>query len=180
MVPLEKIVGSVGRYKDFTRTFLPRAGISEERWLRVDNVVNSMGGMPPIELFKIGDVYFVQDGNHRVSVAHANGIDAVEAYVTEVISDVDLKPEDFTDGRWLLKAERSDFLRATELDEVRPDHNIHLTVPGRYPFIGATHSSAPLSAQSRLGTPRIAWIDMAGSGGQLVRQRVHAGGPRDS
>ena len=71
MVPLTAIVGSVGRYKDFTRTFLPRAGINQERWARLDAALNSLEGFPPVELFKIGEVYFVRDGNHRVSVARA-------------------------------------------------------------------------------------------------------------
>lgn len=166
MVPLEKIVGSVGRYKDFTRTFLPRAGVNEDRWLRVDNVVNSMEGMPPIDLFQIGDVYFVQDGNHRVSAARANGIDAVEAYVTEVISDVDLKAEDFTDGRWILKAERSDFLRATGLDALRPDHNIYLTVAGRYPFMLQhiqAHHYLRNQDLARAGLPELSWPEAVAS-----------------
>lgn len=166
MVPLEKIVGSVGRYKDFTRTFLPRAGVNQDRWLRVDSVVNSMEGMPPVDLFKIGDVYFVQDGNHRVSAAHANGIDAVEAYVTEVVSDVDLKPEDFSDGRWLLKAERVDFLRATGLDEIRPNHNIHLTVTGRYPFMLQhiqAHHYLRNQDLARAGLPELSWPEAVAS-----------------
>ncbi len=69
MVLLEDIVGSVGRYRDFTRSFMPRAGVNEERWTRLDTALNSMEGFPPVDLFKIGEAYFVRDGNHRVSVA---------------------------------------------------------------------------------------------------------------
>src|SRR5512147_2510047 len=68
-VPLDQIVGSVGRYRDFTSNFLPRRSTSPSRWSRVYAQVNSMEGVPPIELYKVGDVYFVRDGNHRVSVA---------------------------------------------------------------------------------------------------------------
>jgi len=131
-VPLDKIVGSVGRYRDFTRTFLPRAGVSPERWARVDAILHSLEGYPPIELYKIGDVYFVRDGNHRVSVARANGLDRIEAYVTEIETDIVLTEDDFERDQWIIKIERVDFLRKTHLDELRPDNHVVLTEPGRY------------------------------------------------
>ena len=79
MVRLDDIVGSVGRYKDFTREFLPRSGADKSRWMRIDTAMNSLEGLPPVELFKLGDAYFVRDGNHRVSVARANGLSHIEA-----------------------------------------------------------------------------------------------------
>jgi hypothetical protein len=132
MVPLDQIVGSVGRYRDFTRTFLPRAGISPERWARVDAIMHSLEGYLPIELYKIGEVYFVRDGNHRVSVARANGLTHIEAYVTEIETDVDLTLDDFERDQWIIKIERADFLKRTLLDELRPGNNVALTEPGRY------------------------------------------------
>jgi hypothetical protein len=135
MVPLEEIVGSVGRYRDFTRTFLPRAGISPERWARVDAIMHSLEGYLPIELYKIGQVYFVRDGNHRVSVARANGLTHIEAYVTEIETDVDLTLDDFTRDQWIIKIERVEFLKRTQLDELRPGHNVVLTEPGRYKIL---------------------------------------------
>ena len=135
MVPLEQIVGSVGRYRDFTRTFLPRAGISPERWARVDAIMHSLEGYLPIELYKIGQVFFVRDGNHRVSVARANGLTHIEAYVTEIETDVDLTLDDFERDQWIIKIERAEFLKATKLDELRPDNNVVLTAPGRYPIL---------------------------------------------
>lgn len=132
MVPLDRIVGSVGRYRDFTRTFLPRAGISLERWAGVDAAMHSMEGLPPVELFKIGEVYFVKDGNHRVSVARANGLQHIEAYVTELKTDIPLTLDDFERDQWIIKVERKEFLDATDLDTLRPDHNIQITEPGRY------------------------------------------------
>lgn len=135
MVPLSKIVGSVGRYRDFTRTFLPRAGVNPERWARVDAVMHSMEGFPPIEVYKIGDVYFVRDGNHRVSVARANGLTHIEAYVTEIPTDVPLHMEDFERDQWLIKIERTEFLKETQLDVIRPGHGIELTEPGRYQIL---------------------------------------------
>lgn len=132
MIPLSQIVGSVGRYRDFTREFLPRTNISKERWLRVDQVLNSQTGYPPIEVYKIGEVYFVRDGNHRISVAHANGLTHIEAYVTDVRTDIPLTLDDFERDEWLLKIERTEFLEKTQLDVLRPDNNVVITEPGRY------------------------------------------------
>ncbi len=131
-VPVNQIIGSVGRYRDFTRKFLPRAGVSKERWSRIDAAMNGFSGLPPVELYKIGEAYFVRDGNHRVSVARANGATHIEAYVTEVKSPVPLTLDDFERDRWLLKIEHDDFMRYTNLDALRPDHNIQLTEPGNY------------------------------------------------
>lgn len=135
MVRLNKIVGSVGRYRDFTRTFLPRAGVNPERWARVDAVMHSLEGFPPIEVYKVGDVYFVRDGNHRVSVARANGLTHIEAYVTDIPTDVPLHMDDFERDQWLIKVERSEFLKETQLDELRPTHGIEFTEPGRYQIL---------------------------------------------
>ncbi|HHY58552.1 MAG TPA: hypothetical protein GYA08_24305 [Chloroflexi bacterium] len=135
MVPLSKIVGSVGRYRDFTRTFLPRSGVNPERWARIDAAMHSLEGFPPIEVYKIGDVYFVRDGNHRVSVARANGLTHIEAYVTEIPTDVPLHMEDFERDQWLIKIERTEFLKETQLDVIRPDHGIEFTEPGRYQIL---------------------------------------------
>lgn len=132
MVRLDKIVGSVGRYRDFTRTFLPRTRANKERWERLDAAMNALETVPPVELFKIGDVYFVRDGNHRVSVARANGASHIEAVVTEVKTPIPLTVDDFARDQWLIKAERAEFLERTRLDELRPDHQIALTEPGRY------------------------------------------------
>jgi hypothetical protein len=132
MVPLEDIVGSVGRYRDFTRSFLPRAGVNEERWTRLDAALNSMEGFPPVDLFRIGEAYFVRDGNHRVSVARANGATHIEAYVTEIATDIPLTADDFERDQWIIKVERKQFLDKTNLATLRPDHGIEITEPGRY------------------------------------------------
>ncbi len=134
-VPLNQIVGSVGRYRDFTRTFLPRAGINAERWARIDAAMHSLEGFPPIELYKVGEVYFVRDGNHRVSVARANGLTHIEAYVTDIPTDIPLTLEDFERDQWIIKVERAEFLHETGLDELRPGNNVELTEPGRYQIL---------------------------------------------
>ena len=88
MIPIASIVGSVGRYRDFDRAFLPLSGADAERWKRLDIAYNELRSLPPIEVYKIGEIYFVRDGNHRVSVAKANGLTDIEANVTEVESRV--------------------------------------------------------------------------------------------
>jgi hypothetical protein len=133
-IELDKIVGSVGRYRDFTRTFLPKRDRSEERWRRVDAVSHDQFGFPPIEVYKVGDVYFVRDGNHRVSVARAHGAKTIEAYVIEYKTPVTIDTQDHLDDI-LLKGERAQFLEETQLDKLRPGHNVMFTEPGRYRFV---------------------------------------------
>lgn len=79
----EKIVGSVGRRKDFDRSFMPLRASTGERWKRVDLAFHRGEDLPPVSLYKLGDYYFVVDGNHRVSVARYHGLQAIEADVTE-------------------------------------------------------------------------------------------------
>lgn len=133
-IPLDAIVGSVGRYADFTRTFLPLKDSDQARWTRVEVQMSGLVGLPPIDVYQIGEVYFVQDGNHRVSVARQLGATHIEAYVTEVETKVPLNPEDSPDDL-IIKAEYVDFLEATHLDELRPQADLRVTAPGRYPVL---------------------------------------------
>lgn len=133
-VPLEQIVGSVGRYQDFTKNFLPTTRKMEQRWARVAGVYLDplSSGVPPIELYKVGANFFVKDGNHRVSVARQFEMPTIEAHVWEYpiqLPDVD---SESTVDDLLIAAEKQDFLESTGLDHTRPDHNIQLTVPGGY------------------------------------------------
>lgn len=131
MIEISRIIGSVGRYRDFDRTFLPLDGASAERWKRLDVAMNELRNLPPIEVYQIGEAYFVRDGNHRVSVAKANGLDWIEAYVTEVPAVVPLTADTDVDDL-IIKVEYAQFLKETRLDETRPDQKIELTEPGRY------------------------------------------------
>ena len=81
-IPVDRIRGSVGRYDDFTSAFLPRKGHLRERWERVDRAMMA-GETPPIEVYQVGDAYFVLDGNHRVSIARQHRQDLIEAEVWE-------------------------------------------------------------------------------------------------
>jgi hypothetical protein len=134
LIEIAKIIGSVGRYRDFDRAFLPLSGADAERWKRLDVAMNELRDLPPIDVYQIGDVYFVRDGNHRVSVAKANGLDLIEARVTEVPTLVPLTPETDVDDL-IIKTEYAQFLRETRLDETRPDQRIELTEPGRYQIL---------------------------------------------
>ncbi len=130
-IPLAAIVGSVGRYTDFTRSFLPRHDSDAQRWAGVQLAATGLVGLPPIDVYQIGDVYFVLDGNHRVSVARGLGATHIEAYVTEVHSKVPLTPEVRPDDL-IIKARYADFLERTHLDELRPGADLAVTVPGQY------------------------------------------------
>jgi nucleotide-binding universal stress UspA family protein len=133
-IPLDAIVGSVGRYEDFTRDFLPRGRVQPERWARVRLAASGLVGLPPIDVYQIGDVYFVQDGNHRVSVAREMGAKYIQAYVTEVHSHVQLTP-DIQPDELILKAEYNQFLGQTHLDQLRPEADLSVSVPGQYPVL---------------------------------------------
>ena len=87
-IPLDSILGTVDRAKGFDREFRPTSSRVRARWERIANAVRRGEAMPPISVYRIGDVYFVRDGHHRVSVARALGHNVIEAYVVEVITRV--------------------------------------------------------------------------------------------
>ena len=130
-IPLASIVGSVGRYQDFTRSFLPKRDSDRNRWASVRRAMLEQKRLPPIDVYKLGDVYFVQDGNHRVSVARQMQAEDIDAYVTEIETNVPLQPDDNLDAV-IIKAEYAEFLAYTEMDRLRPEHDLTVTVPGQY------------------------------------------------
>ena len=131
-IPLDAIIGSVGRYTDFTRTFLPRNPADEDRWARVKaSLSDNLTGWPPIEVYQVGDVYFVLDGNHRVSIARQEGWEKIEARVIEVKTNVPLTP-DVSPDDLIIKAEYAEFLNETDLPRLRPDADLSVSVPGQY------------------------------------------------
>ncbi len=130
-VPISKIVGSMDRYQDFDRAFLPRKKITQGRWKNVDRAYYEDVDLPPVQLYKVGDVYFVKDGNHRVSVARERGVEFIDAEVIEGHVRVPLSSQMST-MELLLQAEYAEFLRHTDLDKLQPDHDIRPTQLGRY------------------------------------------------
>jgi nucleotide-binding universal stress UspA family protein len=129
-IPLDAIIGSVGRYADFTRGFLPRQDSDANRWARIKIEALGMKGLPPIEVYRIGDAYFVKDGNHRVSVAREVGADHIQAYVTEIETTVHLTPDTELDDV-ILQAEYAEFLKWSNLKECF-ETDLLLTAPGKY------------------------------------------------
>ena len=130
-VPLDAIIGSVSRYNDFDRAFLPRQTHTRERWENVDSAHLQDIILPPIEVYQIGDAYFVKDGNHRVSVARMKGQAYIDAYVIRLDVPVEIEP-DLDLNTLILKQEEGEFLEKTDLMDYRPDAEIHLTIPGMY------------------------------------------------
>ncbi|MGQ9666700.1 MAG: hypothetical protein ACUVWB_05220 [Anaerolineae bacterium] len=117
-VPLDAIVGSVDRVGDFWRNFLPRQAHLRDRWCRVYAHILEHG-YEPVSLFKVDGIYFVNDGNHRVSVLRALGTVSVEALVREYPCRVSLEP-DIPLARVPCKAAQAQFLEQTDLDLSRP------------------------------------------------------------
>jgi hypothetical protein len=130
-VPLDQIVGSVNRYNDFDRAFLPRQTHTRSRWESIDRAHLRDVILPPIELYKIGEIYFVKDGNHRVSVARERGQAFIDAYVIEVISDVAIDAHTDVDSL-ILQQEKRRFYSLTRLDTLRPNSSLSASIPGAF------------------------------------------------
>lgn len=130
MIAIDKIAGSTGRYSEFNRAFLPTQEFIRERWKGVYQAAHETG-FPPIDVYQIGDVYFVRDGHHRVSVLKELGATEVEATVTRLDSPIPLSPD--VGGEELdRKEEYASFLRETGLDEQIEAPAIEFTLPGQY------------------------------------------------
>jgi len=125
-VPVEKIVGSVGRHRDFDRAFLPVEESLGGRWKNIDRAMLRSEELPPVSLFKIGDAYFVRDGNHRVSVARQQGVDVLDADVTELKTRVPIDSE-ITARDLLHKAELRKLLERLPFDRVLPEVNLRFS-----------------------------------------------------
>lgn len=133
-IPVNKIIGSVGRYKDFTRSFLPKSDTTGERWARVKAAASDLVGVPPIEVYQLGDAYFVIDGNHRVSIARQQNIPTISAYVTEVRTRVPLTATD-DPNEIICKSRYAEFLERTNLDKMRPEANLLMTFCAQYSLL---------------------------------------------
>ena len=127
-VLVEQIAGSLNRYHEFDRAFLPKEDQLVGRWTKVDRAFYEDIHLPPVVLYKVGEVYFVVDGHHRVSVAREQGQEFIEAEVRECATRVnitsDIRPEDLE-----ILGAKVDFLERTGLDNNHPDANIKVTIP---------------------------------------------------
>jgi hypothetical protein len=136
-VPIKLIVGSEGRYRDFNKYFLPRSEHLRSRWERVDEAHIMDITLPSIQLYEIGGVYFVRDGNHRVSVARAQGVEFIDAEVTGLATEISITPsmttEDLTGA--LIAYEKKIFYEKTQFGELTGCGDLDFTAPGRYDVI---------------------------------------------
>ncbi len=130
-VRVDDIVGSLNRYHEFDRAFLPVEDRVASRWQNIDRAFYKDIGLPPVLLYKVGQIYFVVDGHHRVSVAREQGQEFIEADVRECSTKVnitsDLKAEDL-----VILGEKVDFLDRTRLDQLRPQARVRLTITGGF------------------------------------------------
>jgi uncharacterized ParB-like nuclease family protein len=130
-IPIDQIIGSVSRYQDFDKAFLPLQTHTQGRWMSIDRAHLSDIILPPIEVYKIGSTYYVKDGNHRVSVARLKGQKYIDADVIEIEAPVPVDPNVDIDDL-ILRLEHADFMERTRLDAVHPEVQIRLTLPGGY------------------------------------------------
>jgi hypothetical protein len=130
-VEIARIVGTVNRYADFDHAFLPTHNRYANRWQSIDRAFYEEVSLPPVVLYQVGEVYFVVDGHHRVSVARQQGQEFIEAEVRECRVKVpvgpDLRPEDLE-----MLGARVEFLERTGLDRLRADAVIEPTIPDGY------------------------------------------------
>ena len=133
-IPVSKIIGSEGRYHDFSSAFFPKREQLRARWCSVDSAVINDVILPPISVYSLGGYYFVRDGNHRVSVAKAQGVEFIDAEVVELDTEIPLKP-----GLSMkeLKAKVVEYERNTFISQYKPSYlpmgDIVFTTPGSYP-----------------------------------------------
>ena len=133
-IEVKKIIGSENRYQDFSLAFYPTNNSLKNRWESVDAARLDNITLPPISVYKIGEWYFVRDGNHRVSVARSEGMEFIDAEVVELSSKINLE-----EGMTLneLKKRVVAHERQMFIDQYHPTYlpmdKIYFTTPGAYP-----------------------------------------------
>jgi len=186
-VPLTSIIGSEGRAGDFDRHFLPLETVVPARWKRISQLGYEERPLPAVDLYKLGEIYFVRDGNHRVSVARARGQTDIDAHVVEILTDVPLTAD--LDAAGLARKEaQSEFLMWSRLLCLRPEAVVPVEasesetyrelmehIDGHRYFLELDHGrrvpreEAIVSWYDRLYLPQLEAIDRGG-----VRQRFPA------
>jgi len=129
-IPIDRIVGSVNRELDFDRNFKPRRGLSRSRLASLRQAFSD-GVMPPISVFEVGGAYFVEDGHHRVAVAHERGGGFIDAEVTRLQTNYEVPPD--VDVAQLVHTEQQRILlEETGLRQARPDAVIEFSLLDGY------------------------------------------------
>ncbi len=132
-VPIARIVGSEGRYRDFTNQFLPRHEYLRSRWERVDKAHLKDVILPPISLYEIGGLYFVRDGNHRVSVAKTQGVISIDAEVVTLDTEIPIHDSLTRDAlrSAIIHHEKEQFQKRTRFRTIL-DYDLDFSTTGRY------------------------------------------------
>ncbi|MBC6720285.1 transcriptional regulator [Treponema sp. Marseille-Q4130] len=136
-IPIDKIVGSEGRYKDFDNRFFPKSGFLRERWKHVDAAQYESIVLPPIKAYELGGLYFVRDGNHRVSVAKARGIEFIDAEIVSLQSEIKLKPAYTLKSmiKEIISYEKRVFYTETNFGDITDFWSLDFTSTGQYDII---------------------------------------------
>jgi hypothetical protein len=137
VIPIDKIVGSEGRYNDFDNRFFPKSSHLKNRWEHVDEAAIRSIDLPPIKVYEISGLYFVRDGNHRVSVAKARGTEFIDAEVVSLQSEIVLKrPNNLNDiVKQIINYEKRVFYSETGFGDITDYWCLDFSRPGRYDVI---------------------------------------------
>lgn len=137
VIPIEKIVGSEGRYKDFDNQFFPKNTFIKERWEHVDEAVIKDIILPPIKVYELGGLYFVRDGNHRVSVAKSKGVEFIDAEVVSLQSEIRLPPVRSLTGmvKEIISYEKRNFYFETSFGDITDYWCLDFSTTGQYDVI---------------------------------------------
>ena len=137
IVPIEKIVGSEGRYNDFDNHFFPKSSHLRNRWQHVDEAAIKDIILPPIKVYEISGLYFVRDGNHRVSVAKSRGTEFIDAEVVSLQSEIKLNnPENLQDIiKQIINYEKRLFYAETGFGDITDYWCLDFSRTGRYDVI---------------------------------------------
>jgi len=130
-VEIARIVGSVGRWRDFDRDFHPLRQESRERRERIRRAMRAAEPLPPVQLYQVGQVYFVLDGHHRIAAAREAGRSHIDAEVIELPTPVPLEAG-LSPDQLVIKAEQAAFLERTQLHLLRPQARLEVTEAGLY------------------------------------------------
>ena len=133
-IKIADIVGSEGRYQDFNRLFLPKNTGTRVRWQSISEAHVRGVELPAIRVYELGGIYFVRDGNHRVSVAKQRGVEFIEAEVTSLTPKIKVGAVRDRDElkQAVIEHERKEFINALNLIDGPPQSTIRFSATGRY------------------------------------------------
>lgn len=137
VIPIDKIVGSEGRYKDFDNRFFPKSTHLKNRWQHVDEAAIQDITLPPIKVYEIAGLYFVRDGNHRVSVAKTRGTEFIDAEVVSLQSEIKLKKAENLKEiiKQIINYEKRVFYSETGFGDITDYWCLDFSSTGRYDVI---------------------------------------------